>query len=92
MNGIKSDVVYSTNKPTVCDSCVQRLTTERVPLNTIFKIQEELKAIKKGLYYRLADLIKKYPVWTLILSTISAFMIGTLGSLVASIIWEKLLK
>jgi hypothetical protein len=92
MNGIKSDVVYSTNKPIICNSCVQRLTTERVPLNTITKIQEELKAIKKGLYYRLADLIKRYPLWTLVLSTISAFIIGTLGSLVATVIWEKLLK
>jgi len=92
MNGIKSDIVYSTNKPIICDSCVQRLTTERVPINTINKIKEEVKKIKKGMYYRLADLIKKYPIWTLVLSTISALLIGTIGSLFATIIWEKLLK
>ena len=92
MNGIKSDVVYSTNKPIICDSCVQRLTTERVPVNIINKVKEELKHIKKGIYYRLADLIKKYPIWTLVLSTISALIIGTTGSLLATILWEKLLK
>lgn len=92
MNGIKSDIVYSTNKPIICDSCVQRLTTERVPINTINKIKEEVKEIKKGMYYRLADLVKKYPIWTLVLSTISALLIGTIGSLLATIIWEKILK
>ena len=92
MNGIKSDVVYSTNKPIICDSCVQRLTTERVPINTINKVKEELKEIKKSMYYRLADLIKKHPIWTLVLSTISALIIGSFGSLLATILWEKLLK
>jgi hypothetical protein len=92
MNGIKSDIVYSTNKPIICDSCVQRLTTERVPINTINKIKEELKQIKKGMYYRLADLVKKYPIGTLVLSTILALIIGTIGSLIATILWEKLLK
>lgn len=92
MNGIKSDVVYSTNKPILCDSCVQKLTTERVPTNTINKVKEELKLIKKGMYYRLADLIKKYPIYTLVLSTISALVIGFLGSFIATIVWEKLIK
>ncbi|MGN4145795.1 hypothetical protein [Flavobacterium johnsoniae] len=91
MNGIKSDVVYSTNNPIICDQCVQKLTAEKVPLNIISEIKEELKSVKKGIYYRLADLIKKYPVWAILLSTISAFIIGTLGSLIATIIWEKLI-
>jgi hypothetical protein len=92
MNGIKSDVVYSTNEPIICDSCVQRLTTERVPINIINKVKEELKQIKKGMYYRIADLIKKYPICSLVFSTISAIIIGIIGSLFATVLWEKLLK
>jgi hypothetical protein len=92
MNGIKGDIVYSTNQPIVCDECVQRLTSERVPTNTINKVKEEIKRIKKGTYYRIADLVKKYPIWTLIMSTFSALILGTLGSLLATILWENFLK
>ena len=92
MNGIKSDIVYSTNKPIICDECVQRLTNERVAVNTIAKVKKEICLIKKGMYYSLADLIKKYPIWTLIISTLTAFIIGILGSLVATYFWEKFLK
>lgn len=92
MNGIKSDIVYSTNQPIVCDECVQRLTTERVPRNTINKVNKEIKRIKKGMYYRIADLIKKYPIWTLFISTFSALILGTAGSLLATILWEKFIK
>lgn len=80
MNGIKGDIVYSTNKPIICDSCAQKLTNERVPTNTINKVKQEIKQIKKGLYFRLADLIKKYPIWTILLSTISAIIIGIISS------------
>lgn len=92
MNGIKSDIIYSTNNPIICDSCVQRLTIERVPINTINKVKEEVMGIKKDMYYRLADIIKKYPILTIVLSTISALLIGIIGSLFATIIWEKLLR
>ena len=91
-NGIKSDIIYSTNEPLVCADCVQRLTVERVPTNTIDKVKGEIKRIKKGTYYRIADLIKKYPILTLVVSTFSALIIGTLGSLLATILWEKFLK
>lgn len=92
MNGIKSDIIYSTNKPIICDECVQRLTIERVPINTINKVKEEIKGIKKETYYRIADLVKKHPIWALIISTISALLIGTLGSLLSTILWESITK
>jgi len=90
MNGIKSDIIYSTHRPRICDSCVHQLTDERVPLNTIKTIQNEILNIKKSKYYMIADWIKKYPIWTLLISTVTAIIIGTIGSLVASIIWERI--
>jgi hypothetical protein len=92
MNGIKSDIVYSTNKPIICDSCVQKLTDERVPFNKINLVKDEIKKIKKGFYYRLADWIKMYPVWSIIISSLAALSIGIIGSTIAAIIWEKILK
>jgi len=92
MNGIKSDIIYSTNKPQICNSCIQSLTNKRVPINQINKIQSELLCINKTLYFRLADFIKKYPIWTIIISTFTALIIGITGSIFASIFWEKIIK
>jgi hypothetical protein len=89
MNGIKTEIVHSTNKPRICDSCVQALTTARVEKNLIDKIQTELKKIKKETYYRVVDFIKVYPIWTLLISSVTAIILGTIGSLIASWIWEK---
>jgi hypothetical protein len=82
MNGIKGDIIYSTIKPKLCDSCVQKLTDERVPINTINIIIKEIKHIDKALYFRLADFIKKHPILAIVLSTISAITIGIISSMI----------
>lgn len=92
MNGIKGDIVHSTHIPVICDSCIQKLTNERVPTNTINEIKKELKKIRKGTYYRFSDFIKKYPICALIVSIVIAIIIGIIGSTLATIIWEKFLK
>lgn len=47
MNGIKEDVIFSTNKPVICNSCIEKLKTSKVPHNIILKSQNEIKKIKK---------------------------------------------
>lgn len=92
MNGIKTDIYYSTNKPNLCEPCVQALTTARVEKNLIDAVQKELKRIKKRLYFRMLAFVKVHPVWAIIISSLTAITLGTIGSLIASLIWEKLLK
>ncbi len=89
MNGIKSDIIYSTDKPQLCGSCLHNLAKEKVPTNKLSIIQRELNKIKKPLYYRLADFIKSNPIWTFIISSLIAIILGVIGSLFASLIWEK---
>lgn len=91
MNGIKEEVVYSTNKPIICSSCIEKLKTHKVPENIIQKSQNEIKKINKKLYYRIVDFIKQYPIFSLILSTIFAITLGIIGSLIASLIWETII-
>jgi len=92
MNGIKNDIIYSTNKPIICDSCVYNLRADRVDGNLLVLIKKELKKIKKPLYYRIADLVKRYPVAAIILSSFTAIILGAIGSLVASWLWEAAIK
>jgi hypothetical protein len=88
MNGIKSDLVESCISPVVCEDCQERLRTERVSSEIISTTQEEIKRIKKDLYYRAIDFIKHRPVWALIFSSLFAVLLGIAGTLVASYIYD----
>lgn len=90
-NGIKNDIVFSLNKPQLCHSCVETLTSgreHRVDKELIDKVQRELKKIKRGLYFDIADFIKSRPILSLIISLIVAITIGIIGSILASLFWE----
>lgn len=88
MNGIKSDLVESCIQPIVCDQCQERLRKERVSSEIIKATQREIRRIKKDLYYRAIDFIKHHPVWALIFSSAFALVLGIVGSLIASYIYD----
>jgi len=95
MNGVKTDVVYSLNGPQLCHSCVESLTSKpkyKIEKEVIVKVQSELKVIKKGLYYQLTDFVKRRPILAIFISSCVAIILGTIGSIFATLIWEKLLK
>lgn len=90
MNGIKSDLVESCNKPVVCDECEERLRNERVSNQTIKTVQKEIKKIRKHLYYRAFDFVKAKPVITLVISSVFAIVLGVAGSLTASFVYDSI--
>lgn len=95
MNGIKTDIIYSTYKPQLCASCIQALTNNRVAANRvennlIDKVQKELLKINKGLYFQIADFIKQHPIYSIIISALTAIILGAVGSVIASFIYEKI--
>jgi hypothetical protein len=94
MNGVKTDVIYSMNKPQLCNSCIDALTNNPIGPNRIDrilinKVQSELKKIKKDHYYQITDLIKKHPIWAIIISSFTAIILGIIGSIIGAIIYEK---
>lgn len=80
MNGIKSDLVESCNKPIVCGECEQRLRNERVSTQTIKTVQKEIRKIRKHLYYRAFDFVKAKPVIALVVSSVFAILLGVTAS------------
>jgi len=92
MNGIKTDLIYSLDKPRLCHSCVETLASNRmhrIERSLIDKVQQELQKIKKGLYYQISDFIKRKPVLAIVISSILAVILGIIGSLIASAIWQS---
>jgi hypothetical protein len=92
MNGIKTDVVHSCHNPIICSDCVERLRREKVSEETISKCQTEIRRIRKTLFFRLADFIKKHPLWSIAISGGTAILLGLISSIIASYIFAALTK
>lgn len=90
MNGIKSDLIESCNKPVVCGECEERLRNERVSTQTIKTVQKEIRKIRKYLYYRVFDFVKAKPVAALAISSAFAILLGAAGSLIASYVYDNI--
>jgi hypothetical protein len=90
MNGVKADLVESTNKPVVCVECEERLRNERVSIQMIKTVQKEIRKIRKHLYYRISDFVKVNPALALAISSGFAVFLGVTGSLIASFIYDAL--
>ena len=90
MNGIKSDLVESCNKPVVCAACEERLRNEHVSTQTIKTVQTEIRKIRKNLYYRALDFVKAKPLVALAISSAFAILLGVSGSLIASCIYDSI--
>lgn len=88
MNGIKSDLVESCNKPIVCGECEQRLRKGRVSDQVIKATQKEIRKIRKHRYYRIFDFVKSKPLTALFISSVFAIILGITGSLIASFIYD----
>ena len=91
MTGIKSDVIYSCHNPIICSQCLESLKNDRVSLDNLNVAQKEIRKIKKDQFYIILDFIKKHPMISIIISSFTAIILGTIGSIIASIIFEKYL-
>ena len=90
MNGIKTDLVASCHNPQICDECQERLKQERVSKSDIENTQNDIKRIKKDLYFRIIGHVKKHPIAALVLSSIFALILGVTSSVIGSFIFEYL--
>lgn len=92
MNGIKTDIVYSCHSPIICSDCVGRLRREKVSDETIDQCQNEIRRIRKTMFYRITDFIKKHPLWSLAISGMTAIVLGAAGSVLGSYVFEAISK
>ena len=81
MNGIKTDLSFSCDKPQICDECQERLRKNSVSNDVIEQSKKEILKIRKEFYYRILDFVKKHPVWTLIISSSYALILNIIASI-----------
>ena len=80
LNGIKSDVVYSTACPTICERCRARLSGAQLPAGTVHHLEKELARIRKPLYFRMASFIKQRPLLALFIGAVAGLLLDVLGN------------
>ena len=90
MNASKIDVVHSLHQPELCEYCVSQLKQARVPNETLTAIGRELKKIRKPLADRIVAFTREHTALSILLSVLSALILGVLASLIASYIFEAL--
>jgi hypothetical protein len=90
MNASKTDVIYSLHQPKLCDYCVSQLKQAHVSNELISLVQKELRRIRKPLLDRIVSFVRAHTVWSILISIASAIAIGTLTSLLATVIYETI--
>jgi hypothetical protein len=88
MNGMKTDIIYSTRKLILCPQCTAFLHNRVLPQNFIKGLISEIKKIKKPFYYRISDLIKRHPLWAILIAITSQVFIGIVAGLLANYLFK----
>ncbi len=86
MNVFIDRIVYSCSPPTICTECKARLRARPLPTGFIEGIERELRRIRKPLYYRIEENIKRHPVVALF----AASALAVLLNVAASVIYDRL--
>ncbi|GEM_PF-613293 len=88
MNANKMDVVHSLHRPCVCERCCSQLKQAQVSNEFIEIVNKELRRVQKPLVDRLGDFVRAHTVISIILSLISALILGIAASLIATWLYE----
>jgi hypothetical protein len=81
MCGNKEDIIHSATKPCICYECESTLRKYELPTGLIDTLKQELKRIKKPLFYRIKDWIKAHPILSLIITFLSSILINMVSSI-----------
>lgn len=86
MNGERSDILYNTEQPKICDSCREAFRKKQIDANVLSTLEKELKRIKKPYILTLEKQIKKYPFISIVLSALIAIFLNLIANLIFELI------
>lgn len=89
MNGIKSELVESCDRPIICSDCQTSLKRDKVSIDDVEKVKNEILKIKKPLYYRLLDFARGHPIVAILLSSMLAIFLNVSSSYIYDFIFKS---
>lgn len=88
MNPSKVDVIHSLHEPILCEYCIAKLKEAQVPNELIQTVRDEIKRIRKPLFYRISGFVTRNPLWSFGISLFTALGIGVLASVLAAYVYD----
>ncbi len=76
MCGDKSDIIFSCDKPIICEECMVKMRSKGIETDYINLLQKELKRIHKSNYHRITSFVKKRPYLSMVIGVISSLIIN----------------
>jgi len=80
MNGIKANVVFSLDRPKICDECVEKARMDRVSDNYIKQIGKEILRIRRERFYKIVAFIKAKPIISIIISALFGISLNLIAT------------
>lgn len=84
MNGDKTHILYNTEKPIICDECKSKIKKYPIENEFLDLFEKELSKIKKPLLKRIELFIRKYPLFSILLTIILSVSVN----LFSNFLWE----
>lgn len=84
MNGERTDILYNTEQPILCEECKGKFKGRQVEQEVILLLEKELRKIKKPLVLRLERWVKKYPLLAILLSALTAILFNIISTLICT--------
>lgn len=84
LNGERSDILYNTEQPILCEECKSVFRKKQIQAETISTLEYELQKIKKPIALKVERWIKQYPLLSIAISAFTAIILNIL----ANLLWE----
>ena len=82
MCGNKKDIIQSATSPCICYQCENTLRKQELPKGLLDTLKQELKRIKKPLFFRIKDWVKAHPILSLLVTFMSSVIINVISSFI----------
>lgn len=88
LNGKRSDILYNTEQPIICEECKGKFKSKQIQAETIHLFEHELKRIRKPFALRMERWIKRYPLLSIFISALTAIALNILANFIGECLSE----
>ena len=88
-NGERTDILYNTEQPILCEECKAKFKRGQVDQDFIINLEKELKRIRKPLVLCVEKWIKNYPLLAVFISVFTTIILNIIATIICNILFEK---
>ena len=91
LNGDRTDIIYNTEKPILCNSCKTKFDEKGMPKGQISILEKELKRLQKPFIVKVEKHIRRHPLLSIVISAlIGSAVSSSISGFFSSSFWRSL--